>query len=89
MSQLINGIIVLIVVLILSPVFTMIPMPVIASILITSACRLIPKKVSAHLFHVNKFECFVLLFTGFLCVFIDGALGLIIGGMIALLVNAT
>jgi hypothetical protein len=67
----------------------MLPMCVIASILITSACRLIPKKVIAHLWHADKWECFVLLFTGFLCVFIDGAVGLLIGGLIALLVNSS
>lgn len=79
----------MIVVLILLPAFTYIPMSVIASILITSSCRLFPKKVIAHLWHLDKLECFILIFTGALCVLVDGALGLIIGGGIALLVNAS
>ena len=64
-------------------------MPVIASILITSACRLIPKKIIAHLYHLDKFECFMLLFTAALCVFVDGAFGILIGGVITLLVNSS
>lgn len=89
LSQFINAVVVLIVILLLLPAFTYIPMAVIASILITSSCRLIPKKIIAHLFHLDKLECFILLFTGALCVLVDGALGLLIGGGIALLVNAS
>ena len=89
LSQFINAVVVMIVILLLLPAFTYIPMAVIASILITSSCRLIPKKIIAHLFHLDKLECFILLFTGALCVLVDGALGLLIGGGIALLVNAS
>ena len=88
-SQFINGIVVFIVIFVLMPAFTYIPMPIIASILITSSCRLFPKKIIAHLFHADKFECFMLLFTAAMCIFIDGALGLLIGGCISLLVNAS
>ena len=89
LSQFINAVVVMIVILLLLPAFAYIPMAVIASILITSSCRLIPKKIIAHLFHLDKLECFILLFTGALCVLVDGALGLLIGGGIALLVNAS
>jgi SulP family sulfate permease len=88
-SQFINGVVVLIVIFFLLPCFSYIPMPVIASILITSACKLVPKKIIAHLFHLDKFECFILLFTATLCVFVDGAFGLMIGGVVTLLVNAS
>jgi MFS superfamily sulfate permease-like transporter len=88
-SQFINGVIVLIVTLLLLPCFTYIPMPVIASILLTSSCRLVPKNMIAHLFKLDKFECFILLFTAALCVLVDGAFGLLIGGVITLLVNAS
>jgi SulP family sulfate permease len=44
MSQLINAIVVLAFALLLMPYFSYIPMSVVASILITSACRLVPKK---------------------------------------------
>jgi MFS superfamily sulfate permease-like transporter len=43
-SQFINGVVVLIVILLLFRCFLYIPMPVIASILITSSCRLVPQK---------------------------------------------
>lgn len=89
MSQFINGIVCLIVILLLLPAFTYIPMPVIASMLLTSACRLVPKKLIAHLYHADKFECFMLLFTAALCIFIDGAIGLMIGMVISLMVNAS
>ena len=88
-SQFMNGIVCLIVIFLLLPAFTYIPMPVIASMLITSACRLVPKKIIAHLYHIDKFECFMLLFTAAMCVFIDGAIGLMIGMVISLMVNAS
>lgn len=88
-SQMINGFVVLIVILVALPCFTFIPMPVIASILITSACRLIPMKMIVHMYHENKFDCFILIFTGILCVVVDGAFGLMIGGVICLLLNAS
>jgi MFS superfamily sulfate permease-like transporter len=47
MSQFINAFVVLAFALILMPLFSYIPMCVIASILITSACRLVPKKFIA------------------------------------------
>lgn len=45
MSQFINAVSVLLIVLLLLPMFTYLPMPVIASILMTSAFRLVPLKV--------------------------------------------
>lgn len=48
-SQFINAVVVLLIVVFLSPIFTYIPMSVIASILVTSSCRLIPMKVMKDL----------------------------------------
>jgi len=38
-----------------------------------------------YLFKIDKFECFVLLLTAGICIYADGAMGLIIGGLFALL----
>ena len=48
-SQFINALVCMIVYLVLLPGFTYIPMPVIASMLMVSACRLIPFKVMGNL----------------------------------------
>ena len=66
-------------------VFTYIPMAVIASILITSACRLVPKTIMRELWNVDKFEFWLLIITWLICVFKDGAVGLLIGAFIAFL----
>lgn len=88
MSQFLNAVTVLVMTLTILPLFTYIPMPCIASILMVSACRLIPIGVMKELWKVDKAELLILLVTAFICVFMDGALGLMIGGAIALLRNA-
>lgn len=88
MSQFINAMVVLVFGLVLMPAFSFIPMSIVASILITSACRLVPKKFIAQTFIADKFECALILITTAACVLIDGALGLLIGSFIALLHHA-
>jgi SulP family sulfate permease len=88
MSQLINSIAVLIIVLLLLPGFTYIPMPVISSILMTSAFRLIPFKVMKQLINEDMPDFGILIFTFCVCIFMDGALGLLAGGFMALMRNA-
>jgi len=87
-SQFVNAIVVLAVVVILLPVFSFIPMPVIAAILIVSSIRLIPLKMMGYFYEVDAFDLGILLFTTFVCVFMDGALGLIAGSFISMLRNA-
>ena len=87
-SQFLNAVTVLIITLTLLPSFTYIPMPCIASILMVSAFRLVPITVMKELWRVNKPELVILILTMLICVFMDGALGLMIGGAIALLRNA-
>jgi hypothetical protein len=41
-----------------------------------------------YLWSVDKVELFVLIFTAFVCIFEDGALGLLAGAFISLLINA-
>ena len=88
MSQFINAISVLVIVLLFLPMFTYIPMPVIASILMTSAFRLVPIKVMTQLIKEDLPELFILIFTTVVCIFGDGALGLLAGGFMALMRNA-
>ena len=88
MSQFISSISVLIIVMVLLPMFTYIPMPVIASILMTSAFRLVPLKIMTQLAKEDTPELFILIFTTTICVFGDGALGLLSGSFVALMRNA-
>jgi MFS superfamily sulfate permease-like transporter len=88
LSQFINAMVVLTTVLLFLPSFTYIPMPVIASILITSAVRLVPMKLMNHLFKADVIEYGIMLFTTMVCVFVDGAYGLIAGSFLCLLRNA-
>ena len=59
-------------------------MPVVASILITMACRLLPSTYIDEISGQDRFELFVLLMTTILCIVIDGATGLVIGGLFCL-----
>jgi len=87
-SQFINAIMVLSMVLVLMPVFAYIPMHAIAAILATSSCRLVPMKIMAQYWTLDKTNLFILIVTCASCVFIDGAMGLLIGAMVCLLRNA-
>jgi SulP family sulfate permease len=88
MSQFINAITVMTIVLLLLPMFTYIPLPVIASILMTSAFRLVPFKIMSKLYAEDFPELCILLFTTAVCIFSDGALGLLAGSFVALMRNA-
>jgi len=74
----------LIVVLVFLSSFAYIPMPVIASILMVSCFKLIPIKIMKELFKMNKFDLLVLLFTWLICIFFDGAIGLLTSGAFSL-----
>lgn len=63
-------------------------MAAIASILITSSCRLVPMKIISQYWTLDKANLGMLLLTTAACVFIDGAIGLLIGAMACLLRNA-
>ena len=84
-SQFINAVCIFLIVILCMNVFSYIPMAVIAAILMTSACRLVPKKIMAQLWRVDKFEFFVLIFTWLICVFKDGAVGLLVGSFLSFL----
>ena len=85
MSQLINAVFVFLIVVLFMPIFTYIPMACIASILMTSACRLVPKTIIAELWNVDRFEFWILIITWIICVFKDGAVGLLIGAFLSFL----
>lgn len=87
-SQFINAVWVLVFAIVLIPYFSYIPMAIIASMLITSACRLIPFDIMASMWKHDKAEFFILWFTGIVCIFVDGAMGLMAGCFISLLRHA-
>lgn len=84
-SQFINAIVVLLIVVLASPIFVYIPMCVIASILVTSSCRLVPMTVIKRSFEADKFEFWMIIITWLICVFLDGAAGLLIGSFLCFL----
>lgn len=73
------------IILFAGPVFTYLPMCIIASILITSSCRLIPMIVMKQLWQCDRFEFYLLIITWLLCIFFDGAAGLLIGSFLSFL----
>ena len=87
-SQLINGCVVLAITLVFMPAFVYTPMPCIASILIVSASRLIPFGVMGELLRQDTAEFVILIFTTVICVLVDGAFGLMAGGVISILRTA-
>lgn len=87
-SQLINAFWVLLISFVLIPYFAYIPMSIIASMLITSAFRLLPIDVMKTMWKHDKAEFFILVITALICIFVDGAMGLMAGSFISLLRHA-
>jgi len=87
-SQFINAMWVLVIVAVLIPFFAYIPMCIIASMLITSAFRLLPIDIMKSMWKHDKAEFFILVITGVICIFVDGAMGLMAGSFISLLRHA-
>lgn len=87
-SQFLNAMSVLLMVGVFLPVILYLPISVIAAILMTSAFRLIPFRVMCQLFKEDISELVVLLSTTFVCVYADGAYGLLTGCFLCLLRNA-
>jgi len=88
MSQFINAVVVFLIVYLFMPGFVYMPLPVIAPILVTSACRLVPIKVIKELWVLDKTEVAILFVTALVCIFVDSALGLMVGGVISILRTA-
>ena len=84
-SQLINALAVAIITLIFMPAYVYMPMSTIAAILIVSASKLIPFEIMTELMIMDPAELVVLLITAFFAVFVDGAVGLCVGGIISIL----
>lgn len=80
-SQFLNAMTVLIIVALLAPQFTYIPMATIASILVTSSCRLVPKIIMSRLWQCDRFEFWFLLLVWAICIFQDGVVGLLAGAI--------
>ena len=70
------------------PAFVYIPLPCIGAILIVAASRLFPYTVMKELWAYDKTEFFILIFTCCICVFEDGAIGLMVGGVVSILRTA-
>ena len=71
--------------LVFMPAYVYMPMSTIAAILIVSASKLIPFAKMDELRKLDPAELIVLLITTAACVFVDGAVGLLVGGLISLL----
>ena len=88
MSQFISAISTLLIVLLFLPMFSFIPMPIIASILISSALKMVPINLMIKLAREDVSDLLILITTTGVCVLGDGALGLLAGGFLALMRNA-
>ena len=88
MSQMINGFVVLIITLLFMPAFVFVPLPCIAAILIVAASNLIPFEKMSELLDYDIAEFIILILTTIICVLVDGAVGLMIGGVISILRTA-
>lgn len=64
-------------------------MAVIAAILITSSIKLCPLTFIGQLWREDKIELLILIVTTTTCVFVDGAVGLMVGCFVSLLRNAS
>jgi MFS superfamily sulfate permease-like transporter len=87
-SQFINALVVLLVVLVFMPVFVYTPLPCIAAILVTSSCRLVPIGVMQQLWREDPAELVILFITATICVLFDGAFGLMVGAVISIMRTA-
>lgn len=88
MSTFINGICCLVITMLCLGFFAYIPTPCIAAILVVSAIRMSPISGIKFLWAKDKENFCVLFITYFVCLFVDGAVGLIVGIVISLLRNA-
>jgi len=88
MSQFLNAVAVLLITLIFMPAFVFVPLPCIAAILIVAASRLIPFAVMSDLLNYDIAEFVILIVTCLICVFVDGAVGLMVGGVVSILRTA-
>jgi len=70
------------------PAFVFVPLPCIAAILIVAASRLIPFSVMADLINYDIAEFIILIVTCAICVLVDGAVGLMVGGIVSILRTA-
>ena len=70
------------------PAFVYVPLPCIAAILIVAASRLFPLDVMCELVDYDPAEFVILLLTAAICVLVDGAIGLMVGGVISILRTA-
>lgn len=70
------------------PAFVYVPLPCIAAILITAASGLIPFGVMADLINYDIAEFLILIVTCGICVLVDGAVGLMVGGVVSILRTA-
>lgn len=89
MSTFLNGVIVLIISLSLLSVFSYIPMPMIAAILVNTAIRMVPAPDIKILWRRDKEKFAILVAVWLVCLLTDGAMGLIFGMVVSVLRNAT
>lgn len=83
-SQFINAMVCLLFVILLMPIFVYTPLCCIAAILVNSARRLVPNHFIKQLWRQDKSELAVLFITCFVCVFEDGAIGLVVGALVSI-----
>jgi len=87
-SQFINGLFCIAICLVALPAFTYMPLAAIGVVLTVTAVRMAPTETLMHLWRSNKTECGLMVFVTVLSVGLDPTYGLILGMVIAFIINA-
>ena len=88
LSQFINAVLVLLVTLVAMPAFSYLPMPAIAALLVVASIRMVPVAFLRSLFANDRKGFCLCILTALICVNLNPVMGLAIGAMLALLINA-
>lgn len=88
LSQFMNAIIVLIITLVAMPVFSYMPLPTVAALLVVSSIRMMPFRFLRSLWTTSKKQFFLSLLTAAICFAYEPTVGLLAGTLIAYLMEA-
>jgi len=87
-SQFINALLCVVIVVVLLPFFSYVPLSIIACILMLVAVRMAPIETLIHLYKTDKVECGLMVSVTAVSVGLDPTYGLVMGMMIAFFINA-
>lgn len=87
-SQFMNAVIVLLIVVLLMPVFSYLPLPTVAAVLVVASLRMLPMTVMKRLYNEDRVHFGLLAITALISIVLDPVMGLLAGTLFALLLQA-